>query len=102
MACRSSTTIDEQAESASSNMLSRLVSSRPKVPAGRIMAVSHAVSGITAAGVVRARTVPVRFGVRAGSSKLLDSKTVPIVTSSGSTAVVGPRSTVVALAGSDL
>src|SRR5665647_2067444 len=59
-ACRSSTTIEAQAERASSNTLNRVASLRPKVPAGRIVAVSHAVSGIAEAGVVRARRVPVR------------------------------------------
>ena len=59
-ACRSSTTIDAQAESASSNTLNRLASLRPKVPAGRIVAVSHALWGTAAVGLMRARTVPVR------------------------------------------
>src|SRR5674476_1141064 len=43
---------------ASSSARNRLVSLRPKVPAGRIVAVSHAVSDTAAAGPVRARTVP--------------------------------------------
>jgi len=53
----------------------------------------------------RADGSPIRALVvdeRAGSSKLLNSRAVPIMTSSGSTTVVGPRPTVVALAGSDL
>jgi hypothetical protein len=59
-------------------------------------------SGTAAAGLMRARTVPVRPCVRVGNSRLLNSRTVPIVTSSGPTALVGPCRTVVALTGSDL
>jgi hypothetical protein len=50
--CRSSPTIDAQTESASSNTLNRLASLRPKVPAGRIAAVSHALWGTAAVGSV--------------------------------------------------
>src|SRR5664279_5159193 len=85
---RSSTMIDAQAESASSSARNRLVSLRPKVPAGRIVAVSHAVSDTAAAGPVRARTVPHDPGVRTGNAGLLNSRTVPIVTSSRPTVVV--------------
>jgi hypothetical protein len=75
--CRSSTTIDAQAESASSSARNRLVSLRPKFPAGRIVAVSHAVSDTAAARRLRAK-----------NSGLLNARTVPMVTSSRSTAVV--------------
>ena len=50
---------------------------------GRIVAVIHALSDTAAAGVVRPRTVPVLLRMRAGSSKLLNSRTLPIVTSPG-------------------
>jgi hypothetical protein len=62
---------------ASSSARNRLVSLRPKVPAGRIVAVIHAVSDTAAAGRLCAK-----------NCGLLNARTVHMVTSSRPTAVV--------------